>query len=240
MKKNLTLLTLIFIFGMSACTPNLVTVVPTSVPTLPVLTEATQVPVESSPTVVTDPSATHKSYTNSAFGLSFQFPAAWFGPEEYISEQTLRVEVGSDKVYPYGTDPMERIYDLKNSYAILIQYTKNDQNTYWLDIYQSLINIGDGQSISDARGLLIRVRQLSLGNFQGIEYISTLSDTAQTSAFYSRQIILLDNQSNLLTIQGSPNNVEVPAGANWQDIYRGIDEANLTIFYELVDSVIIQ
>ncbi|MBK7455848.1 MAG: hypothetical protein IPJ46_19660 [Anaerolineales bacterium] len=57
-------------------------------------------------------------------------------PREYISDQTLRIEVGTDKVYPYGTDLAERkSYDLKNSYNVVIQYSKNDQNQVWKDTY---------------------------------------------------------------------------------------------------------
>jgi hypothetical protein len=142
MKKTLALSLLMLIFAISACTPQL-----TATPApLPAMTEVTQVPVTETPTVA-DQSAALKSYTNSAFGLGFQFPSGWFGPEEYISDHTLRVEMGSDKVYPYGTDPAERIYELRNSYNIVIQYSKNDQNTYWKDTYQSLLNLKDGESL---------------------------------------------------------------------------------------------
>ncbi|MCJ7567530.1 MAG: hypothetical protein MUO58_08325, partial [Anaerolineales bacterium] len=108
-------------------------------------------------------SAYWKSYTNNTFGFGFQYPSSWFGPDEYISDQNLRVEVGSDKVYPYGTDRMEQIYGIKNSYYVLIQYSKNDQNPYWKDTYQSLLKLQDGESLSSARSLVIRVRQLEVG-----------------------------------------------------------------------------
>jgi hypothetical protein len=182
-----------------------------------------------------------KSYSNSEFGLSFQFPAIWFGPEEYISEQTLRVEVGSDHVYPYGTDPSLRVYELKNSYSVLLQYSKDNQDQYWRDLYQSMLELQDGESISDARGMLIRVRQFNLGRFEGIEYISTLSETAQTDPAYTRSVILLDPQSSeLVTILGQPINVEVNADENWRDVYLSIDQANQEAFHWIVDSITIQ
>ena len=221
MKNTLSLFLVMFIFAISACAPQL-----TATP-LPVATEAPQTPVTEMPA--------GKSYANSGFGFGFQFPSSWFGPEEYISEQTLRVEVGSDKVYPYGTDPMERVYDLKNSYNVVIQVSKNDQNQIWKDTYQMLVNLKDGESVSDARSLTIRVRQFSLGGFEGIEYISTLSETAQTEPVYARQVILINAQSNdVITVMGQPINVE---GANWREVYKAIDEANLTIFRELVESI---
>jgi hypothetical protein len=221
MKNTLSLFLVMFIFAISACAPQL-----TATP-LPVATEAPQTPVTEMPA--------GKSYANSGFGFGFQFPSSWFGPEEYISEQTLRVEVGSDKVYPYGTDPMERVYDLKNSYNVVIQVSKNDQNQIWKDTYQMLVNLKDGESVSDARSLTIRVRQFSLGGFEGIEYISTLSETAQTEPVYARQVILINAQSNdVITVMGQPINVE---GANWREVYKAIDEANLTIFREMVESI---
>jgi hypothetical protein len=178
-----------------------------------------------------------KSYANSTFGLGFRYPSSWFGPDEYVSDQNLRVEIGSDVVYPYGTDRMEQIYEVKNSYYVLIQYSKNDQNQYWKDTYQSLLNLQDGESLSDARSLVIRVRQLKLGRFEGIEYISTLSETAQTEPVYIRQVILFDEQSNVLTIMGTPNNVEIGNGAEWRDAYKMIDEANLNLFHQIVESI---
>lgn len=198
---------------------------PSPIPALP--TEIIQAPAQN-------------TYTNDAFGLGFEFPADWFGPDEYISDQTLRIEVGSDNVYPYGTSPEERIYALKNSYYVVIQYSKNDQNQYWNDIHQSLLSLNDGESISDARGLLIRVGRVSLSRFEGIEFISTLSETAQTSPVYFRQVILYDGQSNLLTVMGTPNNVEVANGANWRDIYRMIDETNMNTFHEILASITIE
>ena len=136
MRKTLPLFLFLIIFTISACGPQ-VTAIPTP---LPNITKVAQVPVAGPPTVA-DQSAVRKSYTNSTFGLGFQFPANWFGPEEYVSDQILRVEVGSDKVYPYGTDSAERVYELKNSYDVVIQYSKNDQNQYWKDTYQLLLNL---------------------------------------------------------------------------------------------------
>ena len=216
MKNTLITTLLLSLLTVSACAPQL-----TATP-LPVMTE---VPAE-------------KSYANSGFGFGFQFPSNWFGPEEYISDPILRVEVGSDKVYPYGTDPAERVYDLKNSYNVVIQVSKNDQNQVWKDTYQMLLNLKDGESVSDARSLTIRVRQFSLGGFEGIEYISTLSETAQTEAIYARQAILINPQTNdLITVMGQPINVEISDGANWRDVYQSIDEANLVAFREIVESI---
>jgi len=180
-------------------------------------------------------------YTNSTFGFGFQFPAEWFGPEEYVSDGTLRVEIGSDKVYPYG-EPPDLLSDVRNSYNVVIQYTKNDPNPSAEDAtYQTLLSLNDGESLAGARNLLIRVRQLKLGRFEGFEYIATLPEAAHTDHMYLRSVILLDEQSHeRLTVIGQPINVEVGNGANWRDVYRTIDEANLTIFHEIVDSITIQ
>lgn len=223
------------IFVLNACTP-LATATSVTLPTETAASVATQIPIAVLPTEVAQ-SATWKLYTNTAFGFGFQYAANWFGPSEYISDRTLRVEVGSDKVYPYG-EPPEQPSDVKNSYNVIIQYTKNNQNSYWKDTYQSLQNIKDGESLSDTRSLIIRVRQLDIGRLKGFEYISTLSETAQTSHVYTREVMLFDEQTNdLLTIVGQPINVEVSNGMNWRDVYQTIDEANLIFFHKIVESL---
>jgi hypothetical protein len=157
-----------------------------------------------------------------------------------MSDATLRVEVGSDVVYPYG-EPPGQPSDVKNSYNVVIQYIKNNHNPSWKDTYQPLLNLKDGESLSDARILLIRVRQLNTGKFAGFEYITTLSDTGQTDHFYIRSVMLVDEQTNdLLTIDGQPNNVEVGAGKDWRDVYRTIDEANQVFFHKIVESITIK
>lgn len=176
---------------------------------------------------------------NDVFGLSFRYPVNWFGPEEYVSEQILRVEVGSDQVYPYGTDPLERPDEAANAYHVIIQYVKDGQAVNLNSTYQSLANMQDGESISGNREMIIRVRQLDLGGLTGFEYISTLSETAQTMPVYIREVILMDEQSNWLTILGTPSKVEVGDDAAWQDAYRIIDEANLAFYHEIVESMTI-
>ena len=238
MKKTLTLFLLISIFTISACAP-LVNAAREPLPaTEPAASVETQIPVAVSPTEVDQPTIL-KLYTNSAFGLGFQYPSNWFGPDEYVSGETIRVSVGSDKVYPYGEAP-EQPSEVKNSYYVVIQYTKNDQSQYWKDTYQSLLNLKDGESLSGARSLIIRVRKLDLGRFEGFEYISTLSQTAQTDHVYGREVILIDKQSNLLTISGTPNNVEISQGTEWRDVYRMIDKANLTFFHQILESIKIE
>lgn len=239
MKKTLTLFLLIIILTLNACAPLVTTTSAPLLTTEPAAFVETQIPIAVSPTEM-NPSAIRKLYANNAFGLSFQYPSNWF-VLDYVSDDTIRIEVGSDKVYPYGTDRLERINELTNSYNIVIQYTKNNQNSYWKDPYQSLLNLKDGESLSGARSLIIRVSQLDIGRFKGFEYITTLSETAQTEYSYSRSVMLFDEQTNdLVTIMGQPYNVEVSNGMEWRDIYRTIDEANLTFFHEIVESITLE
>lgn len=239
MKQTLSISLLIIILAMSACAP-LATATPTPLPTTkPTAFVATQIPSPLAPTK-TNPPVTHKSYTNAMFELGFQYPVNWFGPSEYVSEATLRVEIGSDKVYPYGERP-EQPSSVKNSYNVVIQYTKNNQNAFWKDTYQPLQNLKDGESLAGTRSLLIRVRQVNIGRFAGFEYITTLSPTARTEHVYSRSVMLLDKQTNdLLTIMGQPDNVEVTNAASWREVYRSLDEANLPTFQKIVESLVIK
>lgn len=211
-----------------------------TVPSLPAKTEVPQIPTASS-TATTAPSPELRPYYNDMMGLSFQYPSNWFGPDEYISDQTLRVEVGSDKVYPYGTGLEERIYEQRNSYYVVIQFSRNDQTQYWKDIYQSLLTLKDGEEWStDGHGVMIRVGELTIREFSGIEFISTLPIEAQTEPVYSRHILLFDGQSNLLSIMGTPNNVDFSIAENWRDAYRMVDEANIEVFHQIARSVSIK
>ena len=237
--KNTLALLLMTILTLSACTPK-AGVDPEPPPAAePVVVIEMATPNAGSPADAEAPDD-WKTYMNSAFGLSFQYPGAWFGPDEYISDHTLRVAVGSDVVYPYGTDRTEQIYEINNSYYVIIQYSQNDQNLNLNDTYQLLLNLQDGESFSDARSLLTRVRPLTLGRFEGYEYISTLSESAQTEPFYSRGVLLLDDQSNLLTLMGAPNNVAISNSSGWRAAYQKVDEENLELFHDILESVTIQ
>ena len=179
----------------------------------------------------------HQVYSNGFFGFQMQFPVGWYGPDEYVVDNIMRLAIGSDVVYPYGTDRLDQVYTVKNAYYITIQYTLNNQNQYFIDQLNLLRSMQDGESVSTARSELIRVREVKIGNFEGLEYISTLSSTAQTEPVYTREILLVDPQSNMLTISGSPNNVEIAAGSDWRTAYKAVDEANQDVFHEIADSI---
>jgi len=243
MRKTLALLVLLVV---TACAPQ-ATAAPTAAPTaVPAATStsapaATDVPLDAPTEAPTSaPADGWQTYTNPDFGFSFRYPPGWFGPEVYVAEGTLRAEIGSDVVYPYGTGLDERQYFLTDSYYIVFQYTKNNTNTFWQETYQALEAMQDGETRSDARSMIIRVRALELGRFRGFEYISTLSETAQTEPVYSRSAILVDDQSNLLTVMGSPNNVQPRADNDWRAAYRAVDEAYRKMFAQIIESIEIE
>ena len=198
------------------------------------------------PTEEPDPFPGWVSYVNDLSQFSFYFPESWFGPDIYEVDGDLRLVIGSDVVYPYGTDRTDQIYTEKNSYYITILYRKNINNIAsedffagnpWVSTYAALQILEDGESIETARARDIRVKEYQLGAFSGLEYISTLSDTAQTEHFYVREIFLMDENLNVLIITGSPNNVEIGEGENWREVYQKIDQENLEILYKVVESI---
>lgn len=205
--------------------------------------QSTMPPGSVTPEVLINPVNGWKSYNNDKFGLSVQFPIDWHGPDIYQWNDSLRIEVGSDTVYPYNSDRINRVYNIKDSYYVVIQYSQNNKNLNfmqlienqpWMESYLSLLNLKDGETISGNRDMFIRVRQVKLGRFDGLEYIQTLSDTAQTEWFYARRIVLFDEQLNNLTIIGIPNNVEILDRNNWRAAYQKVDEANLDILYQIL------
>lgn len=261
MKKTLPGFLLVLMLGVSACAPQ-ATAQPTTPPTaapeaatlppptaevmeptaetmLPTDTAALETPDPALPTVPAS-SPRWQTYNNASFGLSFLYPPGWFGPEVYMADNTLRLEIGSDVVYPYGTSLEERTYFLSNSYYIVIQYTRQNTNTLGEETFQQLGALQDGEAAVDMRGKIIRVREFDLGRFHGYEYISTLSETAQTEPVYSRNVMLIDDQSNLLTVMGTPNNVQINPGADWRAAYQAVDEAHRDFFEAIVSSIKIE
>jgi hypothetical protein len=200
-----------------------------------------------SPEPADDPLGDWMEYTNEAIQFRFLYPSSWYGPEVDQQEGSLRVEIGSDVVYPYGTDRTEQITTVPDSYYIVIQYFENTQgrtwddfiNSGWIDTYLGLIELQDGDSITTARSLTIREREISLGDFTGLEYIVTLSDTAQTEIGYGREVMAFDEDLNWLRVTGFPNLVEIADKTNWKVDYIRVDQANLEIFRTLVESIII-
>jgi len=228
MKKIYPLITILFFIAITACTavvtPNLTSTNTVVVPTQ--IAATTESPF--------------KEYNNSKFGVTFQFPKDWYGPEEYVDGQTLRVEIGSDVVYPYGTDPAEQSSTRTNTYTIIVQYMHGDNAAAWTDTYQAVEKLADGESVSGTRSKLIRVGEHSFGKFHGIEFISTLSETAATEPTYIREVIFFDDASNVLSVMGTPNRVDIPEGTPWQDIYKQIDSENVTVFDDLINSLAVQ
>lgn len=238
MKKNVNLLFVMIVLAVSACAPRAATATVQQPTEESVIVTDTPTLVATDAPAATDVPTDQKQYTNAAFKFGFKIPTNWFGPDEYISDNMLRLAVGSDVVYPYGEVP-ETPSDVKNSYSVVIQYTKNNQGTYANEAtYQALLKLADGESFTEGRSLRIRVRQIQLGRFEGLEYISTNSAAAQTDHFYVREIVLKDPQRNdLITILAQPNNVEVTDPAKWLDLYKSIDEANVSILHQIVDSI---
>ena len=198
-----------------------------------------------SPEETENPYGDWMEYINEPVSFRYLYPSAWFGPEVYESEGSLRLEVGSDVVYPYGSSREDQITTVPDSYYITIQYFENIQgrtwddfiSSGWIDSYLELLRMEDGEFITTARSLVIRVSEVSLGDFQGLEYIATLSDTAQTERGYLREIMAFDENLNWLRITGSPNLVEITDPENWKDDYRRVDLANLDIFTTLAESI---
>ncbi len=100
-----------------------------------------------------------------------------------------------------------------------------------------MLTMQDGESLSDRRSLLTRVRQVNLGDFQGVEYVATLSETAETELFYVRAVFLINANADTVQITGEPTNVGISEVAQWKADYQRVDEAHLEFFRALVGSL---
>jgi len=107
----------------------------------------------------------------------------------------------------------------------------------WFNDYLAVLDLQDGESSTSARSLTARVRELRRGGFTGVEFTSTLSETAQTERFFSRTAFLTDRDLNVLLIMGSPDNVEVTDPVNWRQAYEAVDASYRDILYTLTESI---
>jgi len=212
-------------------------------PTRPPDEQPTSAPM---PTPTPDPYSGWTTYSNPTFGISFRFPSTWFGPDVYEFEDGVRLAVGSDTVYPYGTGPEDRQPGAPNAYAIVIQYTLNTAGWTleqaraeqpWINDSLAVLDLQDGQSSSTARSLTTRVRALTLGRFTGVEFTTTLSETAQTERFFMRSAFLMDADLNVLVINAAPENVEIDDPATWRQTFEAVDASHRETLYELIDSI---
>ncbi len=200
----------------------------------------------SPPEPTLDPYPGWTTYSNPTFGISFRYPSTWYGPDVYEFEDGVRLAVGSDTVYPYGTGPEDRQPGAPNAYGIVIQYTVNTSGWTleqaraeqpWINDYLAVLDMQDGESSTTARSLTTRVRALTLGRFTGVEFITTLSETAQTERFYTRSAFLMDDALNVLLLTAAPDNVEVTDPATWRQAFEAVDESNRETLYELINSL---
>ena len=246
------------LMALLACSPSITSADPTPTP-LPEPAAATTAPgnEESAPTNVPTAESDDEfgdapegwtRFVDEQFGLSFLYPQDWNGPEVHRWETGVAAEVGTDTVYPFGTGLAERDYSVPDAYFISVQYTENTQgwdwqefiaNQPWVAGYVDLLEVQNGEFISTPRSLTIRQRELEIGQFTGLEYIATLSETAQTEIFYSREALLFDEELNSIRVTGSPNNVQILEDEGWRAAYERVDKDHQAIFELLLSSVIV-
>jgi len=198
-----------------------------------------------SPEPTDNPFGNWSEYQNDNFGFRFLYPTSWFGPEVSESEGSLRVEVGSDQVYPYGTSREDQITSLPDSYYILIQYVENTEgrswddfiSSGWIDTYLALQEKEDRQYILTPRLAATRIGEVKLGEFSGLIYLATLPDTAQTERAYIREAVLFDSELNWLRISGFPNLVQIEDPENWKNDYARVDQSYLETFLTTLESI---
>ena len=187
-------------------------------------------------------------YVNEDYGFRFLYPASWFGPEVTDTDGFLRIEVGSDQVYPYGTSREDQITTLPDSFYVLIQYVENRENrswddfiaSGWIDTYLALQEKEDGQFILTPRLVATRIGAVNLGDFSGLMYLATIPDNAGTERAYSREVVLFDSELNWLRISAQPNNVQIADPEKWKNDYARVDTANLETFLTLLNSIEIE
>ena len=248
MKKNYLAITigiivLLLISGCAAPTP-----VETESPVSPTIADDPTEEPEPTPEPTENPFGDWLEYQNEDYGFRFLYPIDWYGPEVSDTDGFLRIEVGSDQVYPYGTSREEQITSIPDSYYVLIQYVENRENrtwddfiaSGWIDTHLALLDKEDGQFILTPRLVATRIGEVSLGDFSGLMYLATVPDNAQTERAYAREVVLFDSALNWLRISATPSMVQIADAENWKNDYARVDTANLEVFLTLLNSIEIE
>ena len=84
-----------------------------------------------------------QKYENPTTGIRFSFPGDWFGPEVYEYDNGIRIEIGSDLVYPYGTSVQDRVSSRSDAYFIVIQLDTQMSNFVdeaFLELFEISLN----------------------------------------------------------------------------------------------------
>ncbi len=224
------------------------TPVETETPVNPTMVDVPTEEPTPTPAPTENPYGDWLEYKNEDYGFRFLYPASWYGPEVYEADGSLRIEVGSDQVYSYGTSREDQVTSIPDSYYILIQYVENREartwddflNSGWIDTYLELLDKEDGYFILTPRLVATRIGEVNLGDFSGLTYLATIPDNAQTERAYSREVVLFDNELNWLRISASPNLVQITDPEHWKNDYARVDTANLEVFLTLLESIEIE
>ena len=194
-------------------------------PKTPVLPLETETPIKTTEdTTVTSMPPTNVedfiTYENEDFEASFKYPSNWEGPEVYTNEDGFRAEIGTDKVYPYGTSTEERLTTKNNNYYVVVQFYKTAQNI----------------SVEEDNSNATLIRNIDKGEIQGVEYLSVSPENAQTEYVYMREAILVKETGETVIIRAQPQNIEFSDNLNWKETYEQVDNQYLEVFNQIVDS----
>jgi len=235
------------ILGLTGCAAIPQTAQPTT--TQGTTTDTSGAQTTSAPAPSADPYPGWTTYTNETFRLTFRYPSTWYGPDVYEFAGGVRLAVGSDVVYAYGTGPEDRQPGAPDAYVVVIQYTLNTAGWTleqaraeqpWINDALAVLDMHDGESSTTARSMTTRTRPLTIGRFSGVEFLSTLSETAQTEPFLSRTAFLIDERGNILQVTGLPDNVEVKDPQNWREAFQTVDAAHRETLYDLIESIYVE
>ncbi|MDO8515575.1 MAG: hypothetical protein Q7S14_03680 [bacterium] len=190
-------------------------------------------------TVAKDETASWKTYKNNKFNIGLNYPVGWSKPdvEEHNNGFSLIVGTGA----------------MTNSYHITFQYAKRPDEIP-IDKYISvqwgvqreikLLELSDGESTTSEIYTLTKVRDVQLQNYKGVEFISSIPDTAGAGSITDwkfnntvRKVLLINDNYDLISIVGSPKDLDLTGGLDKKTVSQKVDGSYLNEFKKLVNSV---
>ncbi|OGE44161.1 hypothetical protein A3B45_01085 [Candidatus Daviesbacteria bacterium RIFCSPLOWO2_01_FULL_39_12] len=201
----------------------------------------TSTPTAESTTNV-DKVSDRKTFKSDKFNVSLNYPSNWSEAEVQEHKDGFNLAIGT--------------YSKVNSYNITFQYTKRP-NEIPLERYKNIQEavqreLGlrgrtEGDTITSAIYTLTKIRDISLQNYKGVEFISSVPESASLGSLTDwkfnstvRKVLFVNDNYDIISIVGSPNNLDLTGGLDKKTVSKEIDEDYINEFHKFIESIKIE
>jgi len=92
-----------------------------------------------------------------------------------------------------------------------------------------------------------KIRDISLQNYKGVEFISSVPESASLGSLTDwkfnstvRKVLFVNDNYDIISIVGSPNNLDLTGGLDKKTVSKEIDEDYINEFHKFIESIKIE